>query len=64
MNTLSPASRAFVVVSTLGMCLLIATALTRFSATTMPEWVLLLTVWLIPGAGIVFTERRATRSGK
>jgi len=61
MNTLSPVSRALAVVSTLGMCLLIATAVTRFSATTMPDWTLLLAVWLISGAGIVFTERRASR---
>lgn len=62
MNTLSPVSRALAVVSTFGMCLLIATAITRFSATNMPEWILLLTVWLIPGAGIIFTERRAMHS--
>ena len=61
MNTLSPVSRALAVVSTLGMCLLIATAVTRFSTTTMPEWTLLLAFWLIPGVGIVFTERRARR---
>jgi len=61
MNALSPVSRALAVVPTLGMCLLIATAVTRFSATTMPAWILLLTVSLIPGLGIVFTERRARR---
>ena len=61
MNTLSPIGRALAAVSTLGMCLLIATAVTRFSATRMRVWILLLAVWLVPAAGIVFTERRARR---
>jgi hypothetical protein len=58
MNTLSPVARALAVVSTLGMCLLIVTAVTRASATTVPDRTPLLAVWLTPGAGIVFTERR------
>lgn len=61
MQPLSPTSRMLAFVSTLGMCLLIGNAIVRFAESRPWEWAALFALWLIPAAGIVLVERRASR---